>query len=1150
MGASAAAAQLNYPYSVAVDVAGNVYVADTVNEVIRYISFATSSVNFGTQPFRTSSIAQSVVLSNAGTATLNISNIAVAGTNSADFAQTNACGNGLAPGASCTISVVFTPSSAGNRAASIVITTNAAGSPQTVALSGIGQAAAQDALSSSAISFGTQVLQSSSATQSVILSNSGTTTLVISSIALGGTNPGDFAETTNCGSSVSPGANCTISAVFTPTVVGNRAASIVVTTNAAGSPQTVTLSGVGQGTPQAVLSSSAISFGSQTLQSTSATQSVTLSNPGTAVLTMSSIAVAGTNPVDFAQTNTCGSSLATGASCTISVVFTPVAVGSRAASIVITTNAAGSPQTVAVSGVGQGTPQAVLSSSSISFGSQALQSSSAAQSVTLSNPGTAALTISSIAVAGTNSADFAQTNTCGSSLAPSASCAISIVFTPPVVGNRAASIIVTTNAAGSPQTITLSGTGQGVPQAVLSSSAISFGSQTLQSSSAPQSVTLSNSGTAALSISSIVLGGTNPADFAQTSTCSTSLAPGANCAISVVFTPTVVGNRAVSIVITTNAAGSPQTVAVSGVGQGTPQAVLSSSSISFGSQTLQSSSAAQSVTLSNSGTAALTISSIALAGANSADFAQTNTCGSSLATGASCTISVVFTPAAVGSRAASIVITTNAAGSPQTAAVSGVGQGTPQAVLSSSSISFGTQALQSSSAAQSVTLTNSGTAALTISNIAVAGTNPADFAQTNTCTASLAPSASCTISVVFTPTATGNRAASIVVTTNAAGSPQTVAVSGVGQGTPQAVLSSSSISFGTQALQSSSAAQSVTLSNPGTAVLTMSSIAVAGINPVDFGQTNTCGSSLATGASCTISVVFTPVAVGSRAASIVITTNAAGSPQTVAVSGVGQGTPQAVLSSSSISFGSQTLQSSSAAQSVTLTNSGTAALTISSIALAGTNPADFAQTNTCGSSLATGASCTISVVFTPVAVGSRAASIVITTNAAGSPQTVAVSGVGQGTPQAVLSSSSISFGSQTLQSSSAAQSVTLSNPGTAVLTMSSIAVAGTNPVDFAQTNTCGSSLAPNASCAISVVFTPIAVGNRTASIVVTTNAVGSPQTITLSGIGPGRVADRSKFFVDQLWKPDAAEQQRRTERDSEQFGNRCFDHQQYCGCRH
>ena len=208
-----------------------------------------------------------------------------------------------------------------------------------------------------------------------------------------------------------------------------------------------------------------------------------------------------------------------------------------------------------------------------------------------------------------------------------------------------------------------------------------------------------------------------------------------------------------------------------------PSAQLSATSLTFTSN-VGVASAAQPVTLSNTGTATLAISNIAITGINSGDFSQSNNCGSSVAAGSSCTINVKYDPAASGSSSASVTITDNSGSGTQLVALAGtVSNAAPSAQLSATSLTFSANA-GATSAAQAVTLTNNGSAALTITGIAVGGTNSANFSQSNTCGSSVAAGANCTISVTFKPTASGASSASVTVSDNAGGSPQSVALTG------------------------------------------------------------------------------------------------------------------------------------------------------------------------------------------------------------------------------------------------------------------------------------------------------------------------------------------------------------------------------------
>jgi len=207
--------------------------------------------------------------------------------------------------------------------------------------------------------------------------------------------------------------------------------------------------------------------------------------------------------------------------------------------------------------------------------------------------------------------------------------------------------------------------------------------------------------------------------------------------------------------------------------------VLSPISLGFGSQNLGTTSAPQNVTLTNTGnfSTTLKISSVGITGANSTEFAQTNNCGQSLPPGGSCTVMVTFTPTAFGSASASLNITDNVTGSPQTVALTGSGQG-PGVSLSPSNLSFPSQYVGTSGLPQSVKLMNIGNTALTITNVTA---SPSDFAPLSTCGSSVAPGASCSIGVFFDPTTSGTRNGTLTVTDSASRSPQTAASTGIGQ---------------------------------------------------------------------------------------------------------------------------------------------------------------------------------------------------------------------------------------------------------------------------------------------------------------------------------------------------------------------------------
>ena len=189
----------------------------------------------------------------------------------------------------------------------------------------------------------------------------------------------------------------------------------------------------------------------------------------------------------------------------------------------------------------------------------------------------------------------------------------------------------------------------------------------------------------------------------------------------------------------------------------------------------------------------------------------------------------------------------------------------------------------------------------------------------------------------------------------------------------------------------------------------ISSVIITGTNPADFSQTNNCGTSLAVNARCAIAVKFTPVSAASFSASLTITNTVGGGPQTVNVPLTGTGTaapaPVVTLSPSSLTFAAVT-GTTTAAQTATIKNTGSAALSLTGISITGSGAAAFSQTNTCGSSLDVNASCTVSVTFSAASVASFSAAVSIADNAAGSPQSIALTGSGTVAPSFTVSSTS------------------------------------------------------------------------------------------------------------------------------------------------
>ena len=311
-----------------------------------------------------------------------------------------------------------------------------------------------------------------------------------------------------------------------------------------------------------------------------------------------------------------------------------------------------------------------------------------------------------------------------------------------------------------------------------------------------------------------------------------------------------------------------------------------------------------------------------------------------------------------------------------------------QTRLTPSTLSFGNQAVGIPSSPATATFKNTQSVAMTIKSIAIAGGSaPADFAWAGNCPlspATLGAGKSCSITVTFTPSALGNRTATLTVTYSASTSPQSVALSGTGVN--QVTLSASNLNFGTVALGNVSSAKAVMLTNRKNTPLAFSGISASG----DFAiATNNCGATIAAGSACTISVTFTPATTGSRAGTLTFNDNATNSPQTVSLTGTGS--LPVTASATSLTFSSRTVGTTSSSQTVTLTNHLNTSLAFSPVVIAG----DFAlASNTCGSSVGAGLTCKVGVTFTPRVVGARSGTLTIPYSALGSPSMVSLTGTG------------------------------------------------------------------------------------------------------------------------------------------------------------
>ncbi len=337
-----------------------------------------------------------------------------------------------------------------------------------------------------------------------------------------------------------------------------------LSTNSTTSTVTVLLNGTH---PSLSVTPNSLVFPEQAVNTTSTPQVITLTNIGSANMLLG-VALAGTNPEQFSQTNNCPGTFGIGATCQVSVTFTPTQPGLPTALISIFGNAPGDPQTIPLTGSTPGAGSLSFDPTTVTFvWSTAFPA--AVEGLTITNNSNSPVTISGVSLAGADAADFSLSsvgpNVCLVTLPSGGECQFLVTLSTPLPRTQTASLIITSSAVGSPMTVpvTSSMVPNPAPVVTLSPSTITFPSQYVGTSGLPQTLTVTTTGGAALTVTAVTTSG---ADFGVLSNCGNPVPIANNCTIGVFFDPTVGGTRTGTLKITDNAGNSPQTVALTGSG--------------------------------------------------------------------------------------------------------------------------------------------------------------------------------------------------------------------------------------------------------------------------------------------------------------------------------------------------------------------------------------------------------------------------------------------------------------------------------------------------------------------------------------------------------------------------------------------------------
>ncbi len=1027
----------------------------------------------------------------------------------------------LAAGATCHITLSFTPSSLAANDGPIQADwkIGSGPTPGNVLLTAFGQAASLS-LSSTTLDFGTQFYGGLTSPRFLYISNSSADTIAHTPV----TSLSDPAFTVidGCPAQLNPHTICQLQVVYT------SAAATATDSATLALDQGLSVQVIGLTIPQPSVNGSTAPPSLSVSPTTSsfstpvpvtavstATQTVTIQNTGT-----SSFGLVLSLTGDFTDQTGCTAVLAAGASCNVVLSFAPSQPGSRTGLLGVTAGSGTSPVYVTLSGTG--TPILPPNNGTLDFGNipvgqpavqwyKVSQPFSTLTAATL-NPNFKAVLVEDLGQGhGTPPSTAFLSATTGSC----ANCWLGLQFTPPAGGAQTTSLKLLSALGGNPYVLALTGNGLPPQGVTVTPTSASFGPIAAGSSSAPQSFTITNQTAGAISVSTPILSGDFVLSNANTGSPCTTLNPGASCIVAAAFAPTATGQRTGTLTVA--AGGTSVSAALSGSGLPDPAVAFNPTALIF-NNVPGPAATQQTITVSNTGSGPLTIGTPTN---TSVAFGSSSACAT-LAPAATCTITVTYTPgAALAADTLQVPVTGTVGGSPVI---------TNYPLALSATYTSATAGLQITPGIANVgpfpVDTIGGTRQFTVNNLtakslAVNVDLPREFLLAGAPCATLAPNGSCTFSATFIPVTAGDITGTLTVqgipTDGSAPVGGIAFLEGFGTGTGTLAITggtafaNNTVNFG-QVASGQSARQTLTVTNTSTAgTVTIRRIT----SRYPFLASSTCGPTLAPSDTCAVTLAYTPlnqIATGAiipppatDTGTLTLESDALSSPDTLRLTGTGSPTavpsptgiaPTASFNASqnSLTFAPTAIGFLSAAQTVTLTNTGTSVLHIASI----TASPDFTVSSTCATVLPA-ATCTFTVAFDPqisaAAPGQRLGTVEIASDSSTPLEFLSLLGTA-GASSLTLQPTSLNFGTVLLGTTTSLP-LQLTNSSSSPVTFTGITAAG----DYAVSGSCPTTLAPNASCPELVSFTPTTNGARPGTLSIVSSASTLPLIAQLSGTG-------------------------------------------------
>ena len=622
-------------------------------------------------------------------------------------------------------------------------------------------------------------------------------------------------------------------------------------------------------------------------------------------------------------------------------------------------------------------------------------------------------------------------------------------------------------------------------------------------------ITVTNTGITPLLISSLAITGASAAEF-SVSGCSSAVAAGSTCVLTVTFTPTTAGSKTATLTINSNAYNAAATTISISSTAVYPAITLSASSLAL-STIAPGDTSTGTITVTSSGASPLTVSSVTLEGTDAADFTISSGCSAAIAANSNCAIAVTFDPVGTGDKYwANTSLLMNMDGTNgSTTFTDATGLNTFNRIgstqISTAQSKFGGASAYFDGTGDYLTMPANTAFAFGAGDFTIecwfrktSGTNNGILSLSGISTYF-------TTTDSITLTAYQNKIAGYVGATGFGGyAAQTTLIdnqwyhvalvrsSGVAKVYLNGVAEPAFASGASSTLtDTTSFGYTYLLIGGYYATSTLWNGYIDDLR-ITKGVARYAGNfTLPTGAASSDAFSTT---YGTRTANLIIAHDAVSSPSVVALtSNVVAAAPAITLSSDSLSIASTNVGSSNTG-TITVTNTGTTSLMLSGLTFTGTDAADYSVSG-CSSAVAAGATCTLTVTFTPTTAGSKTATLSIAHNATGSPSTVSLSSTAVA-PAISLSSSNLSIASTDVGSSNTG-TITVTNTGTAPLTVASLTLTGTDAASYSVSG-CSSAVAAGATCTLTVTFTPTSGGSKTATLSIAHNATGSPSTVSLS----------------------------------------------------